>query len=104
MIFFLTFALHLSDSGPRGFAGAEKGNAAHMSLARKGLRLLTKVATNKVAYAHYPSLEVKNRSGNGGLVWCAFHALEWRLQAPDRFLAYSSLLSGREGYGYRPLD
>jgi hypothetical protein len=82
----------------------DKGNAAHMSLARKGLRLLTKVATNKVAYVHYPSLEVKNRSGNGGLVWCGFHALEWCRQAPDRFLAYSSLLNRREGYGYRPLD
>lgn len=90
--------------GGRIYFRCEKGNAAHMSLARKGLRLLTKVATNKVAYVHYPSLKVKNRTGNGGLVWCGFHALEWCRQAPDRFLDYSPLLNGREGYGYRPLD
>lgn len=82
----------------------EKGNAAHMSVARKGLRLLTKVATNKVAFVHYPSLRVKDGSGKGGMVWCGFHALEWCRQAPDRFLAYSPLLNGQEGYGYRPLD
>jgi hypothetical protein len=82
----------------------EKGNAAHMSLARKGLRLLTNVATNKVAFVHYPSLRVKDGSGKGVMVWCGFHALEWCREAPDRFLAYGPLLNGREGYGYRPLD
>ena len=90
--------------GGRIYFRCDKGNAEQMSVARKGLRLLTKVATNKVAYVHYPSLEVKYGDGSGGLVWCGFHALEWCRQAPDRFLGYSALLNAREGYGYRPLD
>ena len=73
-----------------------------MRIAQSALRLIKKIATNRIDVVHYPSLAVVLESGGPGMVWCGHHALEWCRQAPDRFLGYSSRPSGKEGYGYRP--
>jgi hypothetical protein len=92
-------------TGGQIYFRCEKGNPEHMRVARAALRLIAKVATNKVAVVHYPSLKVvPQESGGPGVTWCGFHAIDWCRKAPDRFLNYRSTNEGNEGYGLRPLD
>lgn len=92
-------------TGGQIYFRCEKGEPEHMRVARAALRLIAKVATNKVAVVHYPSLKVVPQKGGGpGVTWCGFHALDWSRKAPDRFLDYRPTMEGNEGYGLRPMD
>lgn len=92
-------------TGGQIYFRCEKGEPEHMRVARAALRLIAKVATNKVDMVHYPSLRIVPQEGGGPCVtWCGFHALDWCRKAPDRFLSYIPTTKGNEGYGLRPTD
>ena len=72
---------------------------AQVTLARKALRLLGKVASNGCQTVRYPSLEVVNRFKHGNF-WIGHDAARWCREKPDRMVSSR----GRFGWGTRPLD
>ena len=91
-------------SGGNIYFRCDKNEPEHMRIAQRALRLFKKIATNKIAIVHYPSLKIVPDEGGPCVVWCGFHALEWCRAAPDRFLDYRPTKEGHDGYGIRPLD
>ena len=77
-----------------------KGDKDDMAVARKCLRLLTKVASNRVQTVEFPSLKVMARSEKGSSFWIGHDAARWCREDPNRMAYY---LSGPK-LGYRPLD
>ena len=66
-----------------------KGNDDDMRTARKGLRLLTKVASNRhQAVVEVPSLKVIERMEKGRDLWIGRHARQWFLDDPRRITDY----------------
>ncbi len=77
-----------------------KGNKEHLALARKALRLLGKVASNKIQVVEYPSLEVVARYPKGAFLWIGHDAARWLREDPARMAYYNENWKR----GYRPLD
>lgn len=79
-----------------------KGDAEHMAVARKALRLLTKVAVNRCMSVDWPSMEVVDRCEGGGRYWIGHDAIRWAREDPSRFVGFFPYASGY--WGFRPLD
>jgi hypothetical protein len=77
-----------------------KDNKEDMRMARKGLRLLTKVASNRnQVMVEIPSMKEFARFEKGNMLWIGHHAREWLLQDPRRMTDISSRSSTQ---GIRP--
>jgi hypothetical protein len=73
---------------------------AQVSVARKALRLIGKVASNRIQSVRFPSLEVISRNERGGTIWIGRDVARWCREKPDRMAYYQ----GRQHWGFRPLD
>jgi hypothetical protein len=87
-------------SGGRIYIRCAPGDKKHASLARKALRLIEKVATNRCQSLRYPSFEIVWRAEKGHNEWIGHDAARWAREAPDRLLDYKDYLKS----GLRPLD
>lgn len=91
---------YLSDG--RIYFRCRKWAPEELKAARKALRLLTKVATNKVAPTWWPSGRQPHGVISGDTTWCGHNALRWVIGHPDRRLRCMQTNS-EELCGYRPL-
>lgn len=73
--------------GGRVYFRCRKWAPEELKAARKALRLLTKVATNKVVATRWPSGDQPNKCPKGSWTWCGYDALRWVSEHPDRRLA-----------------
>ena len=61
----------------------------HAAVARKALRLVEGVASNRCECVRWPSLEVTWRAEKGHNLWIGRDAARWSREAPNRLLNYS---------------
>lgn len=73
-----------------------------VKLAGELIRLVSRVATNKLLFVRTERQEVPEPVLRGGMLWAGFHAIEWARQSPDRILGWNR--AEAHSYGYRPLD
>jgi hypothetical protein len=78
----------------------DHNDKAQVSVARKCLSLIGKVASNRIQSIRFPTLEVISRCERGGIIWIDHDAARWCREKPDRMAYYQ----GRQHWGFRPLD
>jgi len=86
--------------GGRIYFRCDKSDRAQIAWGRKGLRLLTKVASNRLAAVKAWTHEVVSRIEKGADLWIGHDAARWCREHPDHILLYDD----RTQKGIRPLD
>ena len=76
--------------------------AEQVKLAGQLIRLVSRVATNKLLFVRTERDEPPVPVLRGGRLWAGHHSVEWARQAPDRILGWRPV--DAHSYGYRPLD
>jgi len=89
--------------GPaRLYFSGQKDDPEHVRLAGELIRLVSRVATNKLLFVRTERTEPPVPVLRGGMTWAGFHAIEWAKQSPDRILGWTR--AEAHSYGYRPLN
>ncbi len=79
---------------------SKKDDREQEAIARKGIRLIAKVASNRIAAVEYPSLRILRRHEKGGWLWIGHDAARICRENPYCFAYYNGYLK----QGYRPLE
>lgn len=89
--------------GPaRLYFSGQKDDPEQVRLAGELIRLVSRVATNKLLFVRTERDEPPVPVLRGGMTWAGHHAVAWARQSPDRILGWTPV--GAHSYGYRPLD
>src|SRR3546814_5558797 len=73
-----------------------KDNKRDLAIAGKALRLLRKIATNRLQTVRYPSMETIARCEKGSIVWLGQDAIRWCREDPNRMLNYDERARSEE--------
>jgi hypothetical protein len=95
--------------GPKGsiymqggqiYVRCEPGHKEHLALARKVLRHIEMLATNRYEIIALPSRRFVRRVDRGGVLWIGRDAARWANASADHFLNHRSFTN----VGFKPLD